>query len=32
LQNRLIQNSQTGAQQYSNTSPFSIPWLTAKSK
>jgi hypothetical protein len=26
LQNRLIQTSQTGGQQYSNTSPFSIPW------
>ena len=27
LQNRLIQTSQTGDQQYSDTSPFSIPWL-----
>ncbi len=26
LQNRLIQNSQTGGQWYSDTSPFSIPW------
>ncbi len=26
LQNRLIQTSQTGGQQYSNTSTFSIPW------
>jgi hypothetical protein len=25
LQNRLIQTSQTGGQQYSDTSPFSIP-------
>jgi len=25
LQNRLIQNSQTGGQWYSDTSPFSIP-------
>ncbi len=25
LQNRLIQNSQTGGQLYSDTSPFSIP-------
>jgi len=25
-QNRLIQTSQTGGQQYSDTSPFSIPW------
>jgi hypothetical protein len=28
LQNRLIQNSQTGGQQYSDTSPFSIPCLS----
>jgi hypothetical protein len=28
LQNRLIQISQTGGQQYSHTSPFSIPWLS----
>ncbi len=27
LQNRLIQTSQTGRQWYSDTSPFSIPWL-----
>jgi hypothetical protein len=27
LQNRLIQTSQTGGQQYSDTPPFSIPWL-----
>jgi hypothetical protein len=27
LQNRLIQTGQTGGQQYSNTSPFSIPWI-----
>ncbi len=27
LQNRLIQTSQTGGQQYSDTSLFSIPWL-----
>ncbi len=27
LQNRQIQASQTGGQQYSDTSPFSIPWL-----
>ncbi len=26
LQNRLIQTSQTGGQQYSDASPFSIPW------
>jgi hypothetical protein len=26
LQNRLIQTSQTVGQQYSDTSPFSIPW------
>jgi hypothetical protein len=25
LQNRLIQTSQTGGKQYSDTSPFSIP-------
>jgi hypothetical protein len=29
LQNRLIQTSQTGGQQYSDTSPFSIPWYVA---
>jgi hypothetical protein len=27
LQNRLIQTSQTGGQQYRDTSPFSIPWF-----
>jgi len=27
LQNGLIQTSQTGGQWYSDTSPFSIPWL-----
>ncbi len=27
LQNRLIQTSQTGGQWYSDTSPFSFPWL-----
>jgi len=27
LQNRLIQTSLTGGQWYSDTSPFSIPWL-----
>ncbi len=27
LQNRLIQTSQTGGQQDSDTSPFSIPWF-----
>jgi len=27
FQNRLIQTSQTGVQRYSDTSPFSIPWL-----
>jgi hypothetical protein len=26
LQNRLIHTSPTGGQQYSDTSPFSIPW------
>jgi hypothetical protein len=26
LQNRLIQTGQTGGQQYSDTSPSSIPW------
>jgi hypothetical protein len=29
LQNRLIQTSQTGGQWYSDTSPFSIPWISA---
>ncbi len=28
LQNRLIQTSQTGGQLYSDSFPFSIPWLT----
>jgi hypothetical protein len=27
LKNRPIQASQAGGQQYSDTSPFSIPWL-----
>jgi hypothetical protein len=27
LQNRLIQTTQTGGQQYGDTSPFSIPWI-----
>jgi hypothetical protein len=27
LQNRLIQTSQRGGQWYSDTFPFSIPWL-----
>jgi len=27
LQNRLIQTGQTGGQWYSDTSPFSIPWV-----
>jgi hypothetical protein len=27
LQNRLIQSSQTGGQQYTDTSPFGIPYL-----
>jgi hypothetical protein len=26
VQNRLIQTSQTGGQQYSDNAPFSIPW------
>jgi hypothetical protein len=29
LQNRLIQTSQTGGQQYSDTPPFSIPWTSS---
>ncbi len=29
LQNRLIQMSQTGGQQYIDTSLFSIPWISA---
>jgi hypothetical protein len=32
LQNGLIQTSQTGGQWYSDTSPFSIPWLTTLRK
>jgi hypothetical protein len=28
LQNRLVQTSQTGGQWYSDTSTFSIPWLS----
>ncbi len=31
LQNRLIQTSKTGGQQYSDTSPFSIPWFLIQS-
>jgi hypothetical protein len=27
LQNKPIQTSQTGGQQYSDTSPFGIPWI-----
>ncbi len=27
MQNRLIKTGQTGGQRYSDTSPFSIPWL-----
>jgi hypothetical protein len=27
MQNRPIQTGQTGGQQYSDTSPFSTPWL-----
>ncbi len=27
LQNRLIQTGQTGGQLYSDTSPFSVPWI-----
>ncbi len=27
LQNRLIQTTQAGGKQYSDTSPFSIPWF-----
>jgi hypothetical protein len=30
LQNRLIQTSQTGGQGYSDTFPFSTPWLERK--
>ncbi len=32
LQNRLIQTGQTGGQWYSDTSPFSIPWLKSLSR
>jgi hypothetical protein len=32
LQNRLIQTNQTGGQQYSDTSPFSIPWYKSMVK
>jgi hypothetical protein len=27
LQNRLIQTGQAGSQQYSDTSPFRVPWI-----
>jgi hypothetical protein len=27
IQNRVIQTGQRGGQQYSDTSPFSIPWF-----
>jgi hypothetical protein len=30
LQNKLIQTSQTGGQGYSDTSPFSIPWIGSR--
>ncbi len=30
LQNRLIQTSQTGGQWYSDTYPFSVPWIELK--
>jgi hypothetical protein len=30
LQNRLIHTSQTGGERYSDTFPFSIPWLWAQ--
>ncbi len=30
LQNRLFQTCQTGGQWYSDTPPFSIPWLGCK--
>jgi len=29
LQSRLIQTGQTGGQQYSDTTPFSVPWLSS---
>ncbi len=32
LQNRLIQTIQTGGQRYSDSSPFSIPWLMVTNK
>jgi hypothetical protein len=32
LQNRLIETSQIGGQWYSNTSPFSIPWIRFKGR
>ncbi len=32
FQNTLIQTSQTGGQWYSDTSPFSIPWLVVAVK
>ncbi len=32
LQNRLIQTSKTGGQWYSDTPPFSIPWLNRRNK
>ncbi len=32
LQNRLIQTSATGGQWYTDTSPFSIPWIVTKKK
>jgi hypothetical protein len=32
LQNRLIQTSQTGGQQYIDTSPSSIPWSKYKER
>ncbi len=28
LQNWLVQTGQTGGQVYSDTSPFSVPWLS----
>jgi hypothetical protein len=30
LQNRLFQTSQTGGRQYSDTYPFSIPWINTR--
>jgi len=32
LQNRLGQTSETGGQWYSDTSPFSIPWIQLSSQ